>query len=49
MMSEDRNDELNETGEDGSSSQGNTPEGVPGTGQAGSFSVSGMYREWFLD
>lgn len=48
-MSEDRNDELNETGEDGSSSQGNTPEGVPGTGQAGSFSVSGMYREWFLD
>jgi topoisomerase-4 subunit A len=49
MMSEDRNDELNETGEDGSSSQGNTPEGVPGTGQAGSFSVSGMYRDWFLD
>lgn len=24
-------------------------EGVPGTGQAGTFSVSGMYREWFLD
>ena len=23
--------------------------GVPGAGQAGSFSVSGMYREWFLD
>ena len=23
--------------------------GVPGTGQAGSFSVSGMYREWFPD
>src|SRR6218665_496888 len=23
--------------------------GIPGTGSAGSFSVSGMYREWFLD
>ncbi|HEY0978984.1 MAG TPA: DNA gyrase/topoisomerase IV subunit A [Flavobacteriales bacterium] len=23
--------------------------GVPGAGQAGTFSVSGMYREWFLD
>ena len=23
--------------------------GVPSAGQAGSFSVSGMYREWFLD
>lgn len=39
---------LNE--EEGASQNGSsTPEGVPGAGQAGTFSVSGMYREWFLD
>ncbi len=42
---EQLNDDVEETGGNGAPA----PEGVPGTGQAGTFSVSGMYREWFLD
>ncbi|MBS1546848.1 MAG: DNA gyrase/topoisomerase IV subunit A [Bacteroidetes bacterium] len=42
---EQLNDDVDETGGTGAAS----PEGVPGAGQAGTFSVSGMYREWFLD
>lgn len=49
-MSDELDDNLNaEEGEEISPNEGTTPEGVPGAGQAGTFSVSGMYREWFLD
>nr|MBP9161312.1 DNA gyrase/topoisomerase IV subunit A [Flavobacteriales bacterium] len=49
-MSDELDDNLNaEEGEENSQESGTTPEGVPGAGQAGTFSVSGMYREWFLD
>ena len=51
------NDGTNFNGNDPSDDAGmanDQPEGtqkgvVPGAGQAGTFSVSGMYREWFLD
>jgi len=36
------------TGDDGAQPQG-AHKGVPGFGQSGTISVSGMYREWFLD
>ncbi|MBP8824723.1 MAG: DNA gyrase/topoisomerase IV subunit A [Flavobacteriales bacterium] len=48
-MSEELDDQLNGEEAPNEPEQGATPEGVPGTGQAGTFSVSGMYREWFLD
>ncbi|MGV9012764.1 MAG: DNA gyrase/topoisomerase IV subunit A [Flavobacteriales bacterium] len=48
-MSEFDEGETPEEGEDNASEESTTPEGVPGAGQAGTFSVSGMYREWFLD
>ncbi len=48
-MSEELDDQLNGEEETSGSEQGASPEGVPGAGQAGTFSVSGMYREWFLD
>lgn len=43
----DENEELNP--EENGNARENPGEGVPGAGQAGTFSVSGMYREWFLD
>jgi topoisomerase-4 subunit A len=50
-------DELNGTGANAADGPDEQPGegahaargGVPGTGQAGTYSVSGMYREWFLD
>lgn len=47
-MSDELDDNLNADAEE-ASLNGATPEGVPSAGQAGTFSVSGMYREWFLD
>lgn len=48
-MSDEPEEQLNEDAEDASMSSAASPEGVPSAGQAGTFSVSGMYREWFLD
>lgn len=48
-MSDEPEEQVNDDAEDASTEGNTAPEGVPGTGQAGSFSVSGMYREWFLD
>lgn len=49
-MSDELDDSLNaEEREESAANESTTPEGVPGAGQAGTFSVSGMYREWFLD
>jgi topoisomerase-4 subunit A len=48
-MSDEPEELMNEDAEDASTNATGAPEGVPGAGQAGSFSVSGMYREWFLD
>ena len=48
-MSDEPEELMNEDAEDASTHANGAPEGVPGAGQAGSFSVSGMYREWFLD
>jgi len=49
-MSDELDDNINaEEGEEISPNGSETPEGVPGAGQTGTFSVSGMYREWFLD
>lgn len=47
----DEHDDINREGEAEEAAEASTPlkGGVPGTGQAGTFSVSGMYREWFLD
>jgi topoisomerase-4 subunit A len=49
-MSE-QNDDLNERPDEQSEegSEPTTGKGVPGAGTAGAFSVSGMYRNWFLD
>ncbi len=47
-MSDELDDSLS-AGEENPAEGSTTPEGVPGAGQAGTFSVSGMYREWFLD
>lgn len=46
MMSEE-NDEINNGAEDDPGT-GNG-KGIPGAGASGTFSVSGMYRDWFLD
>ncbi|HRO99073.1 MAG TPA: DNA gyrase/topoisomerase IV subunit A [Flavobacteriales bacterium] len=43
----DLNDDLPEQVDD--SGEGGLAKGVPGAGGAGTFSVSGMYRDWFLD
>lgn len=55
-MSDNNDDVKDNTGDAGlegdgrhHGEQGVPHKGVPGAGQAGSFSVSGMYREWFLD
>jgi topoisomerase-4 subunit A len=48
-MSDEPEEQLNEDAEDAPLNDNGAPGGVPGAGQAGSFSVSGMYREWFLD
>jgi topoisomerase-4 subunit A len=48
-MSDIDEGEAPEEGQEKNQQDGTTPEGVPGAGQAGTFSVSGMYREWFLD
>ena len=48
-MSDEPEEQLNEDAEDAPLNDNGAPDGVPGAGQAGSFSVSGMYREWFLD
>jgi topoisomerase-4 subunit A len=44
----DENIELPEQNEDDHSA-GSADKGVPGAGGSGTFSVSGMYRNWFLD
>jgi topoisomerase-4 subunit A len=49
MMSDELDDNLNADADNASPDGGTSTDGVPGAGQAGTFSVSGMYREWFLD
>lgn len=48
-MSDEPEEQLKEDAEDAPLNDNAAPGGVPASGQAGSFSVSGMYREWFLD
>ncbi len=48
-MSDEPEEQLNDDAEDASMSGAAPAEGVPASGQVGTFSVSGMYREWFLD
>ncbi|MEX1132653.1 MAG: DNA gyrase/topoisomerase IV subunit A [Flavobacteriales bacterium] len=43
----DENDDILD-GSNGTPAESNA-KGIPGAGQAGEFSVSGMYRSWFLD
>ncbi len=43
----DENEEIQD-GSEGTPAESNG-KGIPGAGQAGAFSVSGMYRSWFLD
>ena len=48
-MSDANDDILNSNGEGAEGPSEDGGKGIPGAGASGTFSVSGMYRDWFLD